>query len=142
MEQKIVLPDAAATEKLATEWAGTIDKGSIILLYGDLGAGKTCFARAFIRARMGDIDLVVPSPTFTLVQEYEREGETLLHLDLYRMEDEEELHAIGWQRVGASGVTTLIEWPERLSTLPDDAITIHLDTHDAGRIATITKGAV
>ena len=106
------LPDEAATAALAARIAALARKGDVIALRGDLGAGKTCFARAFIRA-LGDAEEEVPSPTFTLVQVY-RPG--IWHFDLYRLRAPEEAWELGIEEAFADGIA-LIEWPERLGAL-------------------------
>ncbi len=85
----------------------------LISLQGDLGVGKSVFARSFIREFMADSSLNVPSPTFTLVQYYECGDTMLYHYDLYRLEDPEEIYNIGWEDSLSEGIS-LIEWPERL----------------------------
>ena len=106
------LPDEAATAALASRVAALVVPGDIIALKGDLGAGKTSFARAFIRAR-GDAHEEVPSPTFTLVQIYQTDAVAIWHFDLYRLDAAEEAWELGIEEAFASGVS-LIEWPERL----------------------------
>lgn len=94
----------------------------IILLSGTLGMGKSVFARALIRALCHDENMDVPSPTYTLVQQYEADDITLRHFDLYRLEDPEEVYELGWEEALSEGIS-LIEWPERLG---DDLHTPHL----------------
>jgi tRNA threonylcarbamoyladenosine biosynthesis protein TsaE len=123
------LPDEAATAALASRVAGLVVPGDIIALKGDLGAGKTSFARAFIRA-CGDAHEEVPSPTFTLVQIYQTDAVAIWHFDLYRLEAAEEAWELGIEEAFASGVS-LIEWPERLaSLLPQRRLEITLDFGD------------
>jgi tRNA threonylcarbamoyladenosine biosynthesis protein TsaE len=123
------LPDEAATAALASHVAALVVPGDIIALKGDLGAGKTSFARAFIRAR-GDAHEEVPSPTFTLVQVYQTDAVAIWHFDLYRLDAAEEAWELGIEEAFASGVS-LIEWPERLaSLLPQRRLEITLDFGD------------
>jgi tRNA threonylcarbamoyladenosine biosynthesis protein TsaE len=110
----IELADEAATAALAAGIAALARPGDVIALKGELGAGKTSFARAFIRAR-GGVE-AVPSPTFTLVQVYELGEGTIWHIDLYRLRDPEEAWELDIEDAFRDGVS-LIEWPERLGPL-------------------------
>ncbi len=122
------LADEAATEALARRVAKAAGRGDTIGLIGDLGTGKTVFARAFIRAVLANPDEEVPSPTFTLLQTYEADALALYHFDLYRIEDPEEALELGIEEAFADGVA-LIEWAERLDgLLPADRLEIRL-TH-------------
>lgn len=107
----IDLPDEAATAALARHLAPALRFGDVIALHGDLGAGKTAFARALIRALAGT-DEEVPSPTFTLVQSYDAPVGRIFHFDLYRIANPDELIEIGWDEALADGLV-LVEWPER-----------------------------
>ena len=141
--QTIQLPDPAATEALAADYAARLVPGDVIALTGDLGAGKTVFARALIRAlgRAAGIEIDhVPSPTFTLVQLYELADFTLYHFDLYRLEDAEEVWETGIEEAFAGGVS-VIEWAERIEhLLPPGHIRIDLafGPGETARTATIT----
>ncbi len=104
------------TADLAASFAGRLSGGEIICLSGPLGAGKSVFARALIRALCGDDTLEVPSPTYTLLQTYDSSYGPIWHFDLYRIEDPEEIYEIGWEEALSGGIV-LIEWPERLGTL-------------------------
>src|SRR5215831_17568551 len=108
------LPDEAATAALAARVSALAATGDIIALKGDLGAGKTTFARHFIRARGGTEE--VPSPTFTLVQVYELGAAPIWHFDLYRIKSSEEAWELGIEDAFSEGIS-LIEWPERLGSL-------------------------
>ena len=85
----------AATEALAVKIAEICGVGDMVALYGNLGVGKTVFARAFIRTRAGE-DEEVPSPTFTLLQSYECEPVPIYHFDLYRLNFPDEILELGF----------------------------------------------
>lgn len=121
-----VLPDEQATEALMRDIAALIEPGDLIALAGDLGAGKTTFARAFIRHVAGNESIEVPSPTFTLMQIYELPRFTLLHADFYRLSSPDELTELGFDEL-REGVVTLLEWPDRAAgLLPHDRLDIAL----------------
>jgi len=104
------------TAHIATGIAKTIKPGDILLLRGDLGAGKTVLARALIRILSHQPDLDVPSPTFTLLQTYDTEQGPLWHFDLYRLKDSQEIYELGWEEALGDGIV-VVEWPERLGVL-------------------------
>jgi tRNA threonylcarbamoyl adenosine modification protein YjeE len=110
---RLGLDDEAATTALATRAAGWMRAGDLVTLSGDLGAGKTTFARALIRALTGDPALEVPSPTFTLVQVYDGPGHAIVHADLYRVGSVSELAELGWEDA-AQGALVIVEWADRL----------------------------
>ncbi len=117
-------------EALAQTLAACVRRGNTIALRGPLGAGKTTFARHFIRnyakRRGGAVD-EVPSPTFTLVQLYSFGDDTVWHIDLYRIGSPEELWEIGFEEALAGGIC-LVEWPERAGDLlPAQRIDIGLE---------------
>jgi len=121
----IDLPDLAATEALAQRAAALAQPGDAILLEGDLGAGKTAFARAFLRAISQDPALDVPSPSFTLVQEYDTARGPVTHYDLWRLDGPAALAELGWDDA-AEGIV-LVEWPDRLGPYhPTNALTLAL----------------
>ena len=135
------LPDENATATFAARLAALARPGDVIALKGELGAGKTSFARAFIHARGGEE--AVPSPTFTLVQIYELHGGAIWHFDLYRLRNGEEIWELGVEDAFREGIS-LIEWPERLdSLLPARHLLVSFEfgaTPDARR-ATLSGGA-
>ncbi len=120
------LRDEAATVELARRLAPHARRGDVIGLAGDLGSGKTTFARAFIRA-LGAGEAEVPSPTFTLAESYACPSHpTVWHFDLYRLRAPQEAYELGIEEAFAEGIS-LIEWPERLgSLLPEEHLLLSL----------------
>jgi tRNA threonylcarbamoyl adenosine modification protein YjeE len=109
---QIELRDEAATQHLARQIAGLVGPDDLVTLSGDLGAGKTTFARELIRWMTGDPELEVPSPTFTLMQVYDGPQFPIVHADLYRVVRAAELAELGWDEA-AEGALVLVEWAER-----------------------------
>jgi tRNA threonylcarbamoyladenosine biosynthesis protein TsaE len=133
------LSDEEATAALAARVARLTRAGDAVLLEGPLGAGKSAFARAFLRAASGDPGLEVPSPTFTLVQEYALPHAIAFHFDLWRLDGPSGLHELGWEEA-REGIV-LVEWPDRLGALrPESALTVALAPGEApeSRAATLT----
>jgi tRNA threonylcarbamoyl adenosine modification protein YjeE len=131
------LGNEKATAALAARLAALSRPGDVIALSGELGAGKTCFARAFIQARGGGES--VPSPTFTLVQTYDLPGAAVWHFDFYRLKTAEEAWELGIEDAFRDGIS-LIEWPERLGPLlPPQHLRLALDfgTAPTARRATL-----
>ena len=121
----IELAGLPATLALARNLAQVAKVGDILALYGDLGAGKTEFARAFIRA-LTDAGEDVPSPTFTLVQTYDGDDVDIWHFDLYRLERPEAAFELGIEDAFHDAIS-LIEWPENLGPyLPRNRLDVHL----------------
>lgn len=136
-EVSILLPDEAATTRLGRWFAHHAETGTTLLLAGSIGAGKTHFARAFLRARLGE-DTDVPSPTFTLVQSYEDAAGEIWHADLYRLGHPDEVIELGLEAAFHAAVC-LVEWPDRLGDLaPRDAVQIRLEPAGEGRRARIS----
>lgn len=133
------LPTLDATEALAARVAALARPGDAILLGGPLGAGKTAFARAFLRAASGDRRLDVPSPSFTLVQSYDTGIGAVHHYDLWRLDGPGALAELGWDE--ALGDVVLVEWPERLGTqTPTDALVITLSLGDGEARRAVISG--
>ncbi len=120
----VALADEKATQRLAVDIAAALAPGDLITLSGDLGAGKTAFARALIRHLAGNDALEVPSPSFTLMQSYDLPRFAVLHADLYRLSGPAELAELGFEEV-TPGVVTLLEWPDRAACfLPADRLDV------------------
>ncbi|MEN9012370.1 MAG: tRNA (adenosine(37)-N6)-threonylcarbamoyltransferase complex ATPase subunit type 1 TsaE [Yoonia sp.] len=118
---ELSLKDETATSQCAARLAPLLKIGDCVLLEGSIGAGKTAFARALIRARLGHME-EVPSPTFTLVQTYDDPAGDIWHCDLYRLTHPDEAVELGLTEAFETAIC-LIEWPDRLgSDAPDDAI--------------------
>ncbi len=113
---RFIAKNEQETAAIAQKLAKNLKSGDVLCLSGGLGAGKTVFARALIRALSGDSALEVPSPTFTLVQAYDTPAVPLWHFDLYRIEDSAEIYELGWEEA-LSGAIVVVEWPERLEFL-------------------------
>ncbi len=116
------LDTIAATDTLAKAIAKACKSIDCVLLKGDLGTGKTTFARAFLGAFGWQGD--VPSPTYTLIQHYPLPQADVYHADLYRVNAADELEEIGLYDALAQGLC-LIEWPERLPKTPTPSLTLH-----------------
>jgi tRNA threonylcarbamoyladenosine biosynthesis protein TsaE len=121
----LTLPTLAATESLAARVAALLRPGDAVLLAGPLGAGKTAFARALLRAAAGDPALEVPSPSYTLLQSYDTPRLRIHHFDLWRLDGPAALAELGWQE--ARDDVVLVEWPDRLGDLrPPAALAVAL----------------
>lgn len=130
------------TEAFAAKLAANLPFGSILALYGNLGAGKTVFARGFARG-LG-ITEPISSPTFTIVQEYPINGKYFFHLDLYRIDNSDAAYAFGIDEfLYDQNAMTLLEWPERIEDiLPAKTIKLTVEhapeVTDESRKITIT----
>lgn len=115
----------AETERAGESLAPVLAPGAVILLVGDLGAGKTAFVRGLARG-IGAAEEDVSSPTFTIVQEYAGAGAVLYHIDLYRLEPAE-IEDLGLDDLIAAGGYVAIEWADRWKRRPEDAITVRFE---------------
>lgn len=132
---QIALPQEADTDALAARIAAILRPGDVILLHGPIGAGKSRFARALIRARLGNPDEEVPSPTFTIVQTYPDPAGDIWHCDLFRLGTTEELAELGLEDAFDEAIC-LVEWPDRLGEArPEGALDLSLSAGDAGHAA-------
>lgn len=134
----LALADEAATAALGQRLARTAPHGAVVYLHGELGAGKSTLARAWLRA-LG-VDGTIRSPTYTLVERYPLgQDAEALHLDLYRIGAPGELEYLGLDESGA--VLWLVEWPERGGdALPAADLHVHLELDGAGRRARLAPG--
>jgi N-acetylmuramate 1-kinase len=131
------LENAAATELLGEDLARALKRGDVLALSGEIGAGKSTLARALIRAIADEGALEVPSPTFTLVQEYAVRI-PISHFDLYRLNDPDEARELGLSEAIETGIC-LIEWPERAGALlAQTCIRLELTETGSGRTAAIS----
>ncbi len=121
------IPSADATAAIAAALAPLLGPGDVLLLDGDVGAGKTHFARALIQARQAAAGQVedVPSPTYTLVQSYSAGPVEIWHADLYRLTGPQDVFELGLADAFEDAIC-LVEWPDRLESLaPETALTLH-----------------
>ena len=123
---KFILTSGQATQNLGKQLGKSLPPGTILLLKGDLGAGKTTFISAIVK-ELGSFD-VVQSPTYALVNEYRTEkGVQIFHFDFYRLKDEQEAFESGLMDLIDSGSWCFIEWPERIpSLLPDQFVKVNI----------------
>jgi tRNA threonylcarbamoyl adenosine modification protein YjeE len=123
---QVDLPNEQATEAFAARLAEWLQPGDMIALGGDLGVGKTTFARALIRSLTGHSSLEAPSPTFTLMQTYDGPGYPIVHADFYRIKHPDEIINLGWDEA-IEGAIVLVEWPARAEeALTSDRLDVEL----------------
>jgi tRNA threonylcarbamoyladenosine biosynthesis protein TsaE len=129
----------AETSAIGERFASAVRPGDVVLLYGELGAGKTAFVRGLARG-LGMAEDEVSSPTFTLIQEYEVGNGWLFHVDLYRLRPDE-VDDLGLDELTASGGVVAVEWPDRWRDRPTAARAVRIE-HRGGdrRSITITDG--
>jgi tRNA threonylcarbamoyladenosine biosynthesis protein TsaE len=131
------LSDETATADFASSIAPLLSVGDTLLLLGDIGAGKSAFARALIRARLDRME-DVPSPTFTLVQTYEAPDGDIWHCDLYRLTHPDEALELGLDEAFEAAIC-LIEWPDRLGdTAPSTALHLAFSAREDGHHVTVS----
>jgi tRNA threonylcarbamoyl adenosine modification protein YjeE len=136
----VALPDEASTVELGGRIAVELEPGDVVTLSGEIGAGKTTLARAILTSHLGDPDLEVPSPTFTLMQSYEGRGGPVIHADLYRIGGETELVELGFADLAEEAIV-LVEWPDRALRLLKPArleVVLELDTATGARRALLS----
>ncbi|MBQ3118467.1 MAG: tRNA (adenosine(37)-N6)-threonylcarbamoyltransferase complex ATPase subunit type 1 TsaE [Clostridia bacterium] len=109
---KYISHSAEDTTRIAAEFAHNLTPGDVVLLYGEMGVGKTVFTNGLCRA-LGACDFAT-SPTFTVVNEYDGGDFPVYHFDMYRIEDEDELYELGFDDYLNAGGVCIIEWPENI----------------------------
>ena len=136
MNSKQIFTSEAQLTAFAAEIASILVPGDVVYLRGELGTGKTTFARAIIQQR-GSADSVT-SPTFTLIETYHLDDVLVAHLDLYRIESDAEMEGIGLRDYLDGDWICLIEWPDRArGMLPDADLTVNLAYEGSGRSAVL-----
>src|ERR1700689_2655863 len=119
-------PDEATTSAVAAGQAAWLEPGDFVALTGDLGAGKTAFARGLIRALAEAPELEAPSPTFTLMQVYEALPGPVVHADFYRLRGQTEPANLGWEE-SVDGAIAIVEWPQKVAqALPADRLEVDI----------------
>ncbi len=126
----LIMPTEADTVAFAQRLAPALRAGDVLLLDGPIGAGKSFFARALIRARLGNPFEDVPSPSFTLVQTYQAADVEIWHCDLYRLTSAQDVYELGLDEAFQRAIC-LIEWPDRLGdTAPESALHLRFSAMD------------
>jgi tRNA threonylcarbamoyladenosine biosynthesis protein TsaE len=115
----------------AKEFIHFIAGHKVIAFHGNLGAGKTTFIQAV--CRLAGVKENVSSPTFSIINQYAADGNTIYHIDLYRVKGDEEAVNAGVEECIYSGDTCFIEWPERITFLPGDAVHVYIELHGGKR---------
>ena len=121
----IVTSSELETAAVGRDLASCLSAGSVVLLFGDLGAGKTAFIRGLAEG-LGVGPEQVSSPTFTIMQEYRGGRLPLFHVDLYRLNDRREVEDLGLEEIAADGILA-IEWAERLPRAPADVLSVSIE---------------
>ena len=137
-DKNLYIENEAAMMTFGGQIAAQFPEGGIVLLKGDLGAGKTTLVRGLLRhlGHQGN----VKSPTYTLVEPYELNGRKVYHFDLYRLGDPEELEYMGGRDYWESDALCLIEWPEQAQGyLPEADLKLDISYHGTGRNVNITN---
>lgn len=123
MMKKFISKNQKQTNEIAKEFVKSLKKGDIVLLKGDLGAGKTTFVKGVVKALQGDENNVT-SPTFTILNEYDLQQFSIYHFDLYRLSDPNELCNIGYEEYFYGDGVCFVEWPERAEEFFDKNVKV------------------
>jgi len=138
LNKEIFLKDEVATNEFAAKLAAQVHAPCILYLQGELGAGKTTLTRGFLRS-LG-YQGPVRSPTFTLIESYDINNQRIFHVDLYRLNNPEEIEFIGLRDYFTDDVIGIIEWAERATDLlPPPNYICELKIHETGRMAKLCK---
>lgn len=132
-----ILEDEAHTQQCGQQLAQLFQRQKnnltapmVVHFKGDIGAGKSCFIRALLKA-LG-VQGRIKSPTFSIIETYQANAQNYTHMDLYRLEDEEELHYLGFEEHVEQADMVLIEWPEKVSFLPAPDLFVQIDVIELG----------
>ena len=136
----LTLPDLNAVAALGRRIAAKLRPGDVVALSGDLGAGKTTLSRAILAAAGHPGE--VPSPTFTIIETYERTAPPIVHADFYRLDDPSELEEIGLEDY-REGAALLAEWPDRAGGFAHEpaCLSVELENGGEGRRAIVEGGS-
>lgn len=133
MEKKYITNNARETELFGSKLAERLKKDSFVALYGDMGAGKTVFVRGVVEKLIPEAVRLVHSPTFALVNEYVGSEYRIYHFDMYRISDDDELYAIGFDDYFGGGII-ITEWSENIpDSIPSDAVRVSIKPLDENR---------
>ena len=128
----LTIDNISDIRRTARQFMQHIGDSTVLAFYGDMGAGKTTFIKAFCE-EMG-VEDVITSPTFAIVNEYSAAGQPVYHFDFYRIKSIREVYDMGYEDYFYSGNLCLIEWPELIDDLlPDDAMRIRIAEQPDGR---------
>ena len=137
--QTFISNSEAETEEIGARFSKSLPGGTVVAMYGDLGAGKTAFVRGMARG-MG-LTCRVSSPTFTIVNEYLGSRE-LIHFDMYRLSGADELFEIGWEDYLSRGAVCAVEWSEKVEdAFFGDEVRVTIDKLDDSRRKITIEGA-
>lgn len=125
MKKEFISHSTIETEKIASQFAMTLEKNDFVALFGDLGVGKTAFVRGLASVLCPDAS--VKSPTYTIVNEYRKNGKELFHFDVYRIEDDDDLYSMGFYDYLKRGIC-VCEWSENIPwAIPEGAYRVTIE---------------
>lgn len=126
--QRFVTKSEAETEAVARQLAASLEKGDLLALYGDMGAGKTAFVRGLVSGILPECVRLVHSPTFAIVNEYAGKELSVYHFDFYRLKDEDDLYSIAFYDYLERGGIIVTEWSELFSDiLPPSSKSVRIE---------------